>query len=69
MWHGAIRGHDATRRLNRSAAWRPYGGSDFLNSTVIPDVSAATSGATVHAAIAINIARIASDNALTLAAR
>ena len=48
---------------------RPYGGSDFFNSTVISDVSAATSGAILQAAIASNINMIARVNALTLAAR
>jgi hypothetical protein len=47
----------------------PHGGSDFFNSTVTSDVSAATSGAIVQAAIANNISMIARVNALTLAAR
>jgi hypothetical protein len=46
-----------------------YGGSDFFNSTASPDVSAATSGAILQAAIANNINMIARVNALTLAAR
>jgi hypothetical protein len=48
---------------------RPHGGSDFFSSTVTSDVSAATSGAILQAAIANNISMIASVNALTLAAR
>jgi hypothetical protein len=55
------------------APWRrrkqPYGGSDFFNCAVISDVSAATSGAMLQAAIANNISMIARVKALTLAAR
>jgi hypothetical protein len=55
------------------ALWRrrkqPYGGSDFFNCAVISDVSAATSGAMLQAAIANNISMIARVKALTLAAR
>ena len=47
----------------------PYGGNDFFNSTAISDVSAATSGAILQAAIANNISMIARVKALTLAAR
>jgi hypothetical protein len=46
-----------------------YGGSDFFNSTLMSDVSAATSGAMLQAAIASNMNMIARVNALTLAAR
>src|SRR5271154_7540261 len=48
---------------------QPYGGSGFFNCAVISDVSAATSGAMVQAAIANNISMIARVKALTLAAR
>jgi hypothetical protein len=58
-----------TRSSMLGGATRPYGGSDFFNSTVTSDVSAATSGAIVQAAIANNISMIARVNALTLAAR
>jgi hypothetical protein len=48
---------------------RPHGGSDFFNSNVTSEVSAATSGAILQAAIASNISMIARVKALTLAAR
>src|ERR1700721_113373 len=57
-----------TPQYSEAATW-PHGGSDFFNSTVTSDVSAATSGAILQAAIANNINMIARDNALTLAAR
>jgi hypothetical protein len=48
---------------------RPHGGSDFLNSTVVSDTSAASSGtARLRAAIATSRDRIARANAPALAA-